>query len=184
MKCIIFADRESFRIGFSFHNEDHSNSLTLAPNAPRPKDPSKKISLKVSSRGLLAHHHWLIPITKEKPENRRFELIQESGKWVADMFPSFEYSTNRESPSLEGDDVGIYRYLNSEKRVVYIGMGNLKQRLNSIERKDWDFDKIEYSLLSKREDMRKWESFWINKFRSENRGKLPLYNKISGIDSD
>jgi len=184
MKCVIYADKQNFKLGFEFHHEDKPNSLTLATEGSKSKDPSKKVALKISSRGLINTNEWLHPILKEKAENRRFEIKLALGKWEAYLHPSFENSTTRKAPSLNSNDVGIYRYLNISKEIVYIGMGNIKQRLKSKERDDWDFNEIQYSLITEKDNQKKWESFWLNRYKLENKGKLPLHNKISGIDSE
>ena len=63
-------------------------------------------------------------------------------------------------------------------------MGNIRQRLKSKERDDWDFNEIQYSLITEKDHQIKWESFWLDRYKLENKGKLPLYNKVSGIDSE
>ena len=61
--------------------------------------------------------------------------------------------------------------------MVYIGKGTIKSRINFPDREDWDFDTIEYSIISDPMKQTKWESFWLDRFASGH-GKLPFYNII------
>jgi len=59
-------------------------------------------------------------------------------------------------------------------------MGDIRTRLKDLQRKDWLFDTIEYSIIKDKESRTEWESFWIERFKSENDNKLPAYNLIRG----
>ena len=48
------------------------------------------------------------------------------------------------------------------------------------ERRDWNFDKIEYSVIENENDRYYWENYWIEKHKDKNNGKLPCYNLLSG----
>lgn len=74
---------------------------------------------------------------------------------------------------------GIYRYLDNGN-IVYIGKGNIRDRLNEISRKEWKFDTIEYSIIQDSESQFQWESFWLNSYKKANQNYLPAYNLISG----
>jgi hypothetical protein len=63
---------------------------------------------------------------------------------------------------------------------VYIGRGPIKRRLSSPERADWTFDVVEYSLVADPDEQVKWEYRWIERFKEEHGGQMPIYNKISG----
>jgi len=52
----------------------------------------------------------------------------------------------------------------------------------SPQRKDWDFDAIEYSKVDNPDQQVKWEHYWIERYKDEHNGKRPFYNKVSGID--
>lgn len=95
------------------------------------------------------------------------------------LAPCFE---NRvyEKDQIPSDAKGIYRYLR-ENRIVYIGKGKIRERTNSPDRSFWDYDTIEYSIVEDDSDMLQWEKFWLDNHNEEH-GKLPEYNKISGID--
>jgi hypothetical protein len=95
------------------------------------------------------------------------------------LAPSFEIRVYDKS-QLPSDAIGVYRYLR-QNRVVYIGKGNIRDRANSLERSSWDYDTIEYSMVHDDIDILKWEKFWLDR-HNEEFGRLPEYNKISGID--
>lgn len=65
--------------------------------------------------------------------------------------------------------------------IVYIGKGIIKQRAKMPERKDWDFEKIEYSIIDDNEEQLKWEDYWIERYKHNNHGKKPIYNIQSGV---
>ena len=60
-------------------------------------------------------------------------------------------------------------------------MGKIKDRVKA-HRREWDIDKIEYSVLDSEEDCKKWESYYIDKYKYEF-GTLPPFNRIRGKSS-
>ena len=107
-------------------------------------------------------------------------MIEKEGNfWVIQLCPAFEEKKARESANIPSDATGIYRYVRENGEIVYIGRGEIKNRLASPERNDWEFDVIEYSIVNDPDKQVEWEDYWINKFKEENSGKLPLYNKIA-----
>jgi hypothetical protein len=99
---------------------------------------------------------------------------------VIQLCPAFEERRARESADIPSDVRGIYRYLRESGEVVYIGRGEIKKRLSQPERHDWDFDRVEYSIVSDPDQQVKWEDYWITRFKESNKGRLPIYNKIAG----
>ena len=64
--------------------------------------------------------------------------------------------------------------------VVYIGRGkSIKSRSKDLQRSNWVFDKIEYSLISDEKDQVFWESKFLEDFKLEF-GRLPRYNEQAG----
>jgi len=159
-------------IGFEFYTEERPNSFNLTPHHNR--------GLVSAARGVIGKHKWIEAVTKEKTKHRRFPPKKEAGKWVIQLCPAFEEHRARESADIPSDHRGIYRYRRESGEIVYIGRGPIKDRLQLPERKDWDFDAIEYSLVGDPDEQVKWEDFWIERFKEENRGELPFYNKVSG----
>ena len=63
---------------------------------------------------------------------------------------------------------------------VYIGETcDLKQTISRHQNEGKKFDSIRYSILKNDESLRKyWERFYLLKFKDENQGELPKYNKV------
>lgn len=109
-----------------------------------------------------------------------FPLKREGSFWVITLCPAFELSCKRtDAAKIPSDARGIYRYMLGGK-IVYIGKGFIKNRLNEEQRKGWQFDTIEYSNIENEQDALFWENYWINRFKDENNSEFPPYNTISG----
>lgn len=80
------------------------------------------------------------------------------------------------------EDIGIYKLYQDEK-VVYIGKGKIKSRIDAHKKKGLLFNNTKYSILNSDDDCFYWESIHINSFVSSY-GKLPIYNKIKGKKID
>lgn len=174
-KVKISIDEENFRIGFEFHNSNDPNSLALFSDNPSHRT-------KATSAVQLIRRYGFIKKTSElkDPLERQFEVkqdIQKRGFWIAQLCPAFEYTASSES-DLRGLK-GIYRYKRSDGSVVYIGRGNILSRFNALDRKGWDFDIVEYSIIQDPVEQSKWETYWLDKF-AEKEGRLPFYNKNKG----
>jgi hypothetical protein len=61
-----------------------------------------------------------------------------------------------------------------------MGRGVIKDRLASQERRDWDFDRVEFSIIANSDDQVRWETYWLENHQKANSGKLPVYNRIAG----
>ncbi|MBD3337476.1 MAG: hypothetical protein GF353_00115 [Candidatus Lokiarchaeota archaeon] len=178
----IYADPDNLRLGFEFHTDDRPNSLSLS-QASSEKKGKKGKGLFCSAFGIVSKYPWVDSVTKLRSKDRRFYNPKKEGKlWAIQLCPAFENRKARESKDIPSDANGIYRYLRENGEIVYIGRGGIAKRLSSPERKDWDFDDIEYSVLKDPDQQVKWETYWIEKFKEQNSGKLPFYNKVSGID--
>lgn len=44
----------------------------------------------------------------------------------------------------------------------------------------WEVFKREDSVVADPDEQVKWESYWIDRFKDENDGNLPFYNRVSG----
>ena len=114
-------------------------------------------------------------------ERRFYNPEKRTGMWVIQLCPAFEVRKARETEKIPSNSTGIYRYLTETGDIVYIGRGEINARLKSPDRKDWYFDYIEYSEINDPDMQVHWETYWIDKFKEQNNGKLPTYNKLSGI---
>lgn len=174
-KVKISIDEENFRIGFEFHNSDDPNSLALFSDNPSNRTKA------CSAVQLIRQYGFIKKISElQNPLDRQFEVKQDTQKrgfWIAQLCPAFEHTASSES-DLRGLK-GIYQYKRSDGAVVYIGRGNILSRINAPDRKEWDFDVVEYSIIDDPAEQSRWEAYWLDKF-AEKEGRLPFYNKIKG----
>lgn len=170
----VYVDEENFKLGFKFHKLADPNSLALYSDNPSNNTKATSIN-QIKKYGFVRKI-----IEFENPLAKQFEVKrdnQDKDFWMAQLCPAFEHIASSESDlkNLKG----IYQYKREDGIVVYIGKGNILSRLNSQDRKDWDFDVIEYSVIEDPAEQSKWEGYWLDKF-VEKEDKLPFYNKIGG----
>ena len=169
-------DEDQRKIAFEFSTKNASDAY--------PVQVQRGILYRSSCGDLVQRNLWIRKIAESKlNEEKKFAAIEERKNfWVIQLVPAFEYQMKRTDKSqLPSEAKGIYRYIDKDKSIVYIGKGNIKSRLNEPERTDWNFDTIEYSIIEDDSDQLEWESYWIDKFKETNNGRLPYYNKVSGI---
>jgi hypothetical protein len=174
----ISVDSENLRIGFEFHDDNRPNSFLLSGRS------GSRNSFQCASQGLTQKHIWIGAVARLGPRGRRFSPKKEGKLWVIQLCPAFEERRARESADIPSDARGIYRYVRESGEIVYIGRGEIKKRLSQPERQDWDFDRVEYSVVANPDQQVKWEDYWITRFKETNKGKLPIYNKISGASGE
>ncbi len=178
----VFLDRDHFRIGFEFHknSSDEDSYSLLADGGGGARSGGGRV---IQPYALMNANPWIAAVGKiEDPRQRRFKPEWHSAdkKWIISLCPAFEISVSHKS-DIPSDVRGIYRYRRDDE-IVYIGRGIVRSRLQAPERKEWDFDVIEYSQLQSETEQERWESYWLDQFVKQN-GKLPLYNRISGLSS-
>ena len=173
-RVTIFEDEENRRLAFEFHKDARPGSYALTSK----RDAAG--GLNCSNKGVVGRRPWLIAITKQTGKDRRFAPKKEGNKWVIQLCPAFEIKKARESEDLPSKHAGVYRYARENGEIVYIGRGPIKERIRSPERKDWEFDRIEYSIVSNPDEQVKWEDYWIERFKADHNGKRPFYNMVSG----
>lgn len=181
-RVTIYADPDNLKLGFEFDKDPKPNSLSLSQASSARKGEKRK-GVFCSAQGIINKYPWVASITKLLTQDRRFyDPKKEGEKWTIQLCPAFEEKKARETESIPSNITGIYRYLREDGEVVYIGRGEVNSRLKSPERKDWDFDSIEYSVLINPDLQVKWEAYWLEKFKEHNNGKIPFYNKVSGFE--
>ena len=104
--------------------------------------------------------------------------------------PAFEESILPSQISrLDSRIKGIYRYRggNDGEEIVYIGKGSIKDRFEQEpRRRNWKIARIEYSAIAgddSEQQAYEWEAYWIQRFRHENNGNRPRYNRVDGHGS-
>ncbi len=116
-------------------------------------------------------------------ENRMFEIKkskEDKTMFYIDLAPIFENSISFSGVgNLSDDATGIYRYLDENNNVIYIGKGRIKNRAKSPERGEWGVGTIEYSIINDDDMMYDWEEYHIARFVNQN-GRKPVFNIIMG----
>ena len=62
---------------------------------------------------------------------------------------------------------------------MYIGKGNIKSRIKEHLGKEWEIAKVDYSVIKDNEEMLKYESYHLERFKKDN-GAYPPHNLIGG----
>ena len=163
-----FVMPNKYKLGFKFHNDATDINANKLQN-----------SRIVAAGRLYKENSWLKAITKiEDDRLKRFEPKKNAdGLWEIQVCPAFENSSKSKS-EISADIKGIYQYRRNGE-VVYIGRGNIRDRVSSPERKEWEFDTIEYSIIEDESEQGRWEGYWLDQYVKEH-ARLPLYNRISG----
>lgn len=155
---------------------------------------SRKGYKTLTAKGLIARTAWIGAVARlADVEARKFKLRKYPGKlppgegerpWFIRLMPAFEESVVPSRVGILGSgDKGIYRYF-SDGEVVYIGKGIIRDRYQQeSERASWGISRIEYSIIEDDQEALKWEAWWIDRFRKENGGNLPRYNRVGGNPS-
>lgn len=172
-----YIDEEKMEIGFKFFIGKEGNDLYRLG-----KESNKKNNFRSSASAIISRYNWVNKIHNSRDNDlKKFIARKRKEKWVIKLRPCFENFIAREDlKSLSDETTGIYRYLNKQQEIVYIGKGNIKRRAKQQERRNWDFDKIEFSIIENEKDQYYWEDFWIENFKKKHNGKLPYYNIVSG----
>jgi hypothetical protein len=172
-----YLDEKKMEICFEFLSEKEDDHCYKLGN-----ENNKKNNFRSSAGELISHYPRVKRIHNSRDnELKKFFATKAGNFWTIKLRPCFENGLNRKDiDNLANNLSGIYRYLNSSDEIVYIGQGNIKQRIKAQERSEWVFDKIEYSIIEKKNERYYWESYWIERHKEQNNGQLPYYNLLSG----
>ena len=174
-------DEDPYYLGFQFTDDSSaSNTLSLLASG-RSKGGSAGFTIKASE---LINKNPVLKSIQGQPEkkDRTFEVKfdKKSGIYSVVLRPSFEISVSWTDRNKIPDTInGIYRYLNSEGNIIYIGKGAIKSRANSPERKEWGVNKIQYSAITDDDKCYYWENYYLERF-VETTGAKPPFNVIMG----
>lgn len=173
----LFLAPDGLRLAIHFHaNEADDDSFILARDGGNKSSPNRLIN----ARSLLAQSPVASALAKEGGSACRLPPRKADGRWIVDLAPCFE-RTLSQSGEIAVGATGIYRYRNGND-TVYIGRGNLRDRLSQVDRRGWEFDRIEYSALNDDAVERRWESFWLDEFRRRH-NRWPTYNRIAAVSA-
>ena len=174
-------DEDPYYLGFQFMTENTSaNTLSLLATG-RSKGGSAGFTVKASE---LINKNLVLKNIQRQPEkrDRTFEVKfdKKTGIYSVMLRPSFEITISWTDKNKIPESLsGIYRYLNSDGNVIYIGKGNIKSRANSPERKEWGVDKIQYSVITDDNNCYYWENYYLERFVATT-GAKPPFNVIMG----
>jgi len=177
-----FIDEQKREVGFMFtDNRLDSDSYSLG------QSPGKKNVFRSSAGELINQNNWVRVIHDQKRSDlKNFLAFERKGLWIIQLRPSFEVRVLRESASdIAPSHIGIYTYIDNSGitpggETVYIGKGNVKNRLREGERKSWKFDEIRYSIISEEDLQFEWQNYWLLQHKQYNNGRLPYYNNNAG----
>lgn len=176
---------DPYMLGFQFLKESAPNSLALvASGRVKSKNGVKKVSgFSVKAQELFTNNSVLQAIAKNKDKAARmFEITKSRNEdfFRVSFRPTFEIRLAwSERSSIDKTLAGIYRYIDSEGMVVYIGKGMIRARATEELRTEWGVEWIEFSPLRTDDEAFKWESYYLEEHRSKT-GALPVMNRIGG----
>ena len=173
----VFVDATGRKVGIKFINEATNDSFTVGSDGGGNARGSNSKMITCSS--VIKSNRILHEMSKGPKDKSRVTFINTNGMWEATLIPIFDLDAELNPP--KDADVGVYRYL-FDGAIVYIGQGNIKQRLASVDRKAWVFDKIEYFISKDSVEAVLLESLYIEDFKKEFK-RLPMFNKVSGAST-
>ena len=173
VRVIYYVDIEERKIGFQFTQDaDARDSYKLCSN-------SKKEKFWCWS-SMDKNYSWIGAVTQFSDiGDRSFKFQNDPPYWIIQLCPAFENSVTDISKIGNGIK-GIYRYLNREEKIIYIGRGNIRSRHQEEERRNWGIWKIQYSIVEELEQQKYWEGHWIRKYQIDHNGQLPPFNHNQG----
>lgn len=174
----IHLDDEERCIAFEFLSGDErpEDAYTL-------RQPGSR-SRVCAAKGLIRNTPWIQAVARQRDSAaRKFALFRHPAVpkfWTVRLMAWFEESAFPQDIGAIGDVAGIYRYLDENEEVVYIGKGCIADRFRSPERRNWGIAKIEFSVISGEDAQYQAEKFHLDRFRESNNQRLPYFNRNSG----
>lgn len=174
-RASLFLSSDGLRLAISFHSDENDDdAFILARDGGRGTSGQNRV---INAKSLVSQSPAILALTKEDARARRYEPQKDNaGRWIIHLAPCFE-RVLIQSDQIPIGSTGIYRY-RSGQETIYIGRGNLRDRLASSDRRQWEFDRVEYSILNDDVVERRWESFWLDEYRQRN-NRWPVYNRIA-----
>jgi hypothetical protein len=174
---IIEKDDDDCWIGFKFiEGEKPRDSLRFEANGSDSKSRIIRTGAFINGGPLLgqAAHRERREIT--------FELIFDTRNklWFARLRPTFErLALYENSSSIPAEAKGIYRYLDVNGELLFIGSGQIRDCLAARGRDEWGIHKIEYSNIADDETSLTWTHYYATEYRSKH-GEMPAIKRIKG----
>lgn len=137
-----------------------------------------------TAKALVRHTPWIRAVASLRDRAaRKFEIFRHPAVpqfWTIRLAPWFELSVRPEDIGSVETATGIYRYLDADGEIIYIGKGKIEERFRSAERREWGIVKIEYSEIGNEGKQYEWESFHLERFRERHNNRLPHFNRVGG----
>ena len=176
---LIEHDDDDCWIGFKFSEVKRPRgSLSFAPNG---SDSKRRIVW----TGAFINGSPLIGKTAQKERHERtYELTfdRHNKLWFTRLRPTFERTAFYENSfSIPSEAKGIYRYLDVNGELLYLGKGKIRDCLASRGRDEWGIHKIEYSNIADDENSLRWMHHYVTEYRSKH-GEMPAMKRIRGLE--
>lgn len=127
---------------------------------------------------------WYKSIFTSDSKKTYIAKLEESGKWVIGLAPTFENKYSADSTELIPENTfGVYRYLSTNAQdgtteIIYMGVGNIHEGLADAKKRNWAFDKIEYSIFNfDEEDEAYWRNYLVEFLKDKHHLDVPIYNQ-------
>lgn len=176
-----FDDEDPYFLGFIFTDDSSSpNTLSLMASG-RSKGGSAGVTIKAAE---LINKSIVLKSIQSLPNklDRTFEITYDKQQKVYFILlrPNFEVTVKWvDKNKIPESFSGIYRYLDNNGQILYIGKGKIKLRALSPERTQWGVAKIQYSVIDSDEKSFYWENYYLERFVGIN-GAKPPFNVIMG----
>ena len=177
-----FDEDDPYFLGFLFTNDSSTpNTLSLMASGRGTKGASAGVTIKARE---LINKNLILKSIINLPNklDRTFEITFDKQREIYFILlrPNFEVTVNWSDKNKIPDSYsGIYRYLDRNSQIIYIGKGLIKNRASSPERAEWGVVKIQYSVIESDEKSFYWENYYLDRFVSVN-GSKPPFNVIMG----
>jgi hypothetical protein len=176
---LIEQDSDDCWVGFKFsEGERPMDSLRFELNGSAGKSRIVQTGAFVNGRPLLGR-----TAQKERREST-FEMTFDRRKevWFTRLRPTFERMALYENiSSIPSEAKGVYRYLDVNDELLYLGKGNIRDCLASRGRDEWGIRKIEFSIIANDEDSLRWMHHYVTEYRS-NHGEMPAMKRIRRLE--
>ena len=174
-------DEDPYLLGFRFHASQKGFNVLAIQSQSRGPGAGGGFFIKATE--LISKNPILKRVQSLKNKSdRTFEIFLNKTEdyYYIYLKPVFELSATWGNRNKINDDArGIYRYLDKNEQILYIGKGSIKQRASDAERANWGIDKIEYSVIEDEKKALEWESYYIDLYVTTN-GLRPPFNRIKG----
>lgn len=172
----IFHTEDHMQCMVKFHDDEPEHSFKITASASHSKNC---LSRRISCKALIEKNPRLKKASYMSREDRNIPLFKDDDdNIIFNCAPCFEHLISIDEIRLiDIDQIGIYRCLDDDKDVLYIGSGEIRNRVLSAQKKIEELSFIEFSIVHDRQEAFYWESHYLDAY-IEKHGRKPYYNKI------